>query len=103
MFLDYSDVCFAVILLTPDDVGRLKSEEGDELKYRARQNVILELGFFIGKLGRKNVCALYKGGVELPSDILGVLWTLLDDHGRWELDLAKEMKASGLNVDLNYL
>lgn len=101
-FEDYSDVGFAVVLLTPDDVGAVKEEAGD-LKPRARQNVIFELGFFIGKLGRQRVCALYKGDVEILSDFSGVLWTPLDEEGAWRLKLGKEMKAAGLNVDLNKL
>lgn len=66
-----SDVGYAFVLLTPDDVGG-KSKE--ELKSRARQNVVLELGYFMGKLGRERVCGLYKGSVEIPSDVLGVLY-----------------------------
>lgn len=96
----YSSVNFAVVLLTPDDVGapRDKSTEG---KARARQNVIFELGYFIGKLGRQQVCALYKEDVELPSDIYGVLYVPMDAAGAWRLMLAREMKQAGLPVDLN--
>ena len=75
----------------------------DNLKERARQNVIFELGFFIGMLGRHRVCALYKGGVELPSDLSGVLWIPMDTNGAWRLTLAREMKTAGLNIDLNKL
>ncbi|KKB60824.1 nucleotide-binding protein [Robbsia andropogonis] len=94
-----SDVGFAVVLLTPDDVGRSVKEE--EWKPRARQNVLLELGYFIGRLGRKHVCALKRGDVELPSDYVGVLWEKMDDGGGWKLSLARELKAAGLEVDLN--
>ncbi len=82
-FEDYSDVGFAIVLLTADDEGRKKQDEEheEELKPRARQNVIFELGFFIGRLRRKNVCPMYKEGVELPSDYKGVVYTLLDDSG----------------------
>jgi predicted nucleotide-binding protein len=97
-FEAHSDVGFAVVLLTPDDVGRTKD---GELRPRARQNVVLELGYFIGKLGRSHVCALKQGDIELPSDILGVLWESLDDHGGWQLKLAKELQAAGYEVDLN--
>jgi len=74
-FEDYGEVDYAIVLLTPDDVGALKAEyeEKGELQPRARQNVILELGFFLGKLGRKRVCALLKGNVEIPSDLSGIL------------------------------
>jgi len=95
-----SNIGFAVVLLTPDDVGAPK-EKPTDLRDRARQNVILELGYFCGELGRNRVCVLYKDNVEIPSDYLGVVYTPLDDAGGWRLKLAKEMKAAGLDVDLN--
>jgi predicted nucleotide-binding protein len=95
-----SDVDFAVILLTPDDVGNSSSSK-DDLNLRARQNVILELGYFIGKLGRDKVCALKKEDLELPSDFLGVVYTPIDANGGWKLLLAKELKAAGFPIDLN--
>jgi predicted nucleotide-binding protein len=99
-FEDYSNVGFAVVLMTPDDIGAL-SEEKAKLKPRARQNVILELGFFLGKLGRQRVCALYKQDVQIPSDYKGVLFIPMDASNGWQLSLAKEMKAVGIAVDLN--
>jgi predicted nucleotide-binding protein len=96
----YSDVDFAVILLTPDDIGADK-ERPSELKPRARQNVILELGFFLGRLGRKKVCPLYRGPMDLPSDYIGVGYILMDDAGAWKYELARELKAAGFNVDMN--
>jgi predicted nucleotide-binding protein len=95
-----SSVGFAAVLLTPDDVGATK-DNSNSLKPRARQNVILELGYFVAKLGRERVCALYRAGVELPSDYHGVAYVVLDDQGAWKLAFAREMKASGINVDLN--
>jgi len=104
---DYSDVDFAVVLLTPDDLGSAagayEAAGGEALVERARQNVIFEMGFFYGKLGRKNVCALLKGKTDRPTDISGVVYTQMDDHGGWHLKLAKEMKAAGLPVSLNDL
>lgn len=97
----HSSVGFAVVLLTPDDVGKLASEPKEKLSHRARQNVVLELGYFIAKLGRNRVCALLMEGVEKPSDYDGVLYTQVDDSGAWQLKLAKELKAAGLNIDLN--
>ncbi len=97
----YADVDFAVVLLTPDDVGGAGASAPDHLKSRARQNVILELGFFVGKLTRKHVCALYKGSLELPSDYLGVGFVALDDSGGWRLQLAKELRGAGFSVDMN--
>jgi predicted nucleotide-binding protein len=88
-----SDVGFAVVLLTPDDVGRATSDK--KLKPRARQNVVLELGYFFAKLGRARVCALYKG-VELPSDVVGVIYAPYDEHDGWRVKLANEIRAAGL-------
>ena len=93
-------VGFAVILLTPDDEGRLKEGRGD-LKPRARQNVVFELGYFIGKLGRGHVCALVKGEVEKPSDYDGVVYIPLDDSGGWEKSLIQELKSAGYDIDAN--
>lgn len=94
-------ISFAVVLLTGDDLGSTADSGEDDRHPRARQNVILELGFFLGKLSRSNVCALYEDGVEIPSDYSGVLFVPLDDTGGWRMLLAREMKAAGLPVDLN--
>lgn len=93
------EVRFAVVLLTPDDEGRLQGET--DLKHRARQNVIFELGYFAGFLGRSRVCALTKGDVEIPSDYDGVIYILLDDSGGWKLRLVKELKEAEFDVDAN--
>lgn len=99
-FEDHAKECaFAVVLLTPDDLGRAR--DGVE-KARARQNVIFELGYFMARLGRGRVCALHKGGLELPSDIQGVIWISFDD-GSWKLALAKEMRDAKMPIDLNLL
>lgn len=98
--IEYSDVAFAVVLLTGDDLGRLASESVSD-KPRARQNVILELGYFIGRLGRERVCALYEDGVELPSDYEGVVFVRIDPAGGWRFELARELRAAGIEVDLN--
>jgi len=98
-FEGFASVGFAVVLLTPDDVGR--SAQSKQLSPRPRQNVILELGFFCGALGRGRVCALVKGDLEIPSDYSGVVYVTLDDGGAWKPKLASEMKAAGLTVDLN--
>lgn len=92
----HGDVGFAVVLLTPDDVGSVK---GGASKPRARQNVLLELGYFVGRLGRPNVCALKRGDLEIPSDWQGVVHTELDDHGGWRTALAKELEAAGHEID----
>ena len=95
-FEEHAAVNFAVVLLTPDDIG---GPQGGSMQPRARQNVVLELGFFIGKLGRGRVCALRTGDLELPTDILGVVWTSLDNAGAWRVSLAKELEAAGYKID----
>jgi predicted nucleotide-binding protein len=95
-----ADVDFVVVLLTPDDAGGLNDGSG-KLNPRARQNVIFELGYFCGALGRSRVAALHKGGVELPSDYQGVVYIAMDDAAAWKLHLAREIRNAGLAVDLN--
>lgn len=104
-FTDYSDVFFALILLSPDDVAYPKDHPTKNAKLRARQNVIFELGFFIGKLGRNRVLILYQeeNNFEMPSNYSGVLYTPYDNSGRWQFDLVKELKACGYDVDSNKL
>lgn len=99
-FEDYADVSFAIILLTPDDIGA-SSGNPKNLLPRARQNVIFEMGYFIGALGRERVAALYKKDVEIPSDYQGVLFIQFDESGAWKLKLAKELKTAGMEIDLN--
>lgn len=94
-----SDVSFAIILLTPDDLGKKATDEG--LLPRARQNVVFELGYFIGKLSRGNVVALYDESVELPSDYHGIEYIRIDAEGAWKMKLAKEIKTSGISIDMN--
>ncbi|HEL5706984.1 TPA: nucleotide-binding protein [Clostridioides difficile] len=96
----YSNVGFGIVLYTPCDVGYAKGKE-TEKKARARQNVVFEHGYLIGKLGRNNVCALVKQSVETPNDISGIVYIPLDDNGGWQIPLAKEMKSSGYEVDFN--
>lgn len=94
-----SDVGFAVVLLTPDDEGKAKN--ADELEPRARQNVLLELGYFIGRLGREHVCALKRGKVEIPSDFAGVVWETMDTGNGWKQALGRELEAAGYDIDWN--
>jgi predicted nucleotide-binding protein len=93
-----SDVGFAVIILTPDDVGALK---GEELQPRARQNELLELGYFIGKLTRRRVCTLKVGELEIPSDWRGVVDEPYDAGRGWRQTLARELKAAEYEIDWN--
>jgi len=104
-FTKYANVSFAIVLLSPDDLAYSKGESPGQAKSRARQNVILELGFFLGRLGRERVLSLYREekNFEMPSDYSGVLFVPFDLAGRWQFDLIKELKASGYDVDANAL
>lgn len=100
----FSDVGFAVILLSPDDEGRLL-KGSIEPRPRARQNVVLELGYFIGKLGRNRTLAIYREttNFELPSDYHGVLYKPYDKAGKWEFEIVKELQAVGYTVTADKL
>ncbi len=84
---------YAISIMSPDDL----TKDG---KLRARQNVILEIGFFIGKLGKSHVRLLKKENVEIPSDLQGILYEEYDEKGSWKAKLLKEMAAVGLNIDI---
>lgn len=98
---------FAVVVLTADDYGAslLQYDEPGvadrALQYRARQNVVLELGFFYGHLGWENVFVLYRKApkvfpnFERPSDLEGAVFDEIDDHGRWRSTLASKLKEVG--------
>jgi len=95
-----AESAFAIILLTPDDMGySIRNPEIN--KPRARQNAILELGYFLGVLKEENVVVLVSGEVELPSDYHGVVYIHVDNN--WQIKLAQEMRAAGLEIDLNLL
>ncbi len=98
------EVGFAVVLLTPDDFARGPDEsEWPDEPNRSRQNVILELGYFMGRLGRSRVAALYRSGTELPSDIHGLAYVELDESGAWKYRLGEELRAAGYEIDMNRL
>ena len=93
------NVCFAIVIYTSCDLG--KDKNADDLKPRARQNVVFEHGFMCAHLGRERVCALLEDGVEQPGDLQGVIYKPLDATGAWKYQVADEMKAVGLDVDKN--
>ena len=95
-----TDVPFAIVLYTGCDEGRF-NDDNEPLKPRARQNVVFEHGYLNAKLGRNRVCALVEEGVEYPGDLSGVVYIPIDKNGKWKIKVAKEMKAVGLNVDIN--
>ena len=94
-----ADVGFAVIIASADDHGGPISST--DLRPRARQNVLFEAGFFFSALGRDRTAILYEEGVELPTDIAGVVY--IPNNEAWPLRLAKEIRAAGFPVDLNKL
>jgi predicted nucleotide-binding protein len=99
-----ADVQFAAILLSPDDMGYVKTASADHAQARPRQNVILELGYFVGKLTKERVFALKReGDLELPNDIAGLVYTPYDAAGHWRFELVRELKAAGYTVDANSL
>ena len=97
----HSNVGFGIVLYTPCDLG--KAKDHSELNFRARQNVIFEHGYLIGKLGRTNVCALVKDNVEKPNDISGVVYINYDSDSGWQSQVLKELKNSGYHIDANLL
>ena len=101
-FESNTNVDYTIVLLTPDDL-MIQNNENSEITYRARQNVIFELGYFLGKMGRKRFCILKKGKIEIPSDIYGLVYIDMDQSNGWKLSLAKELKNMEINIDLNRL
>lgn len=105
-FEKHSDVVYAFILLTSDDVGMTvaeyqKEETKRKIEFRARQNVIFEFGYFAAKLGRRNVCCVYKEGVTLPNDISGLLYKKVNDTiDSIGYEIIKELKAVGLKIEI---
>ncbi len=99
-----ADVNFAVVLATPDDEG-YRAGHPDERALRARQNVVLELGMLLSKLGRRRVAILLKQqeNMERPSDIQGLIYIPFKDNLEKEagLLLAKEMHAQGYQIDVS--
>lgn len=92
-----SEISYAIVLLTGDDEGKLAHSE-NPLQIRARQNVILELGYFVGKLGRRYVCSLCEQEVELPSDFFGVAVIEFDEKELWKKQLISEIKEVGFKI-----
>lgn len=95
-----SSVRFAIAIFTADDIGA-SVKTPHTLQPRARQNVVLEFGYFMGSLGRERVCALVEKGVEIPSDYSGVLYIPMDEVDHWKVLLAKELRSAGFNIDAN--
>jgi predicted nucleotide-binding protein len=103
-FEKHSDVGYAFILLTPDEIAYIKSDEDKsdnerKKEFRARPNVIFEFGYFVGKLGRSRVCCLYTGNVSLPSDVNGMIYkkftSSIEEAG---YSIIKDLKAAGYEI-----
>jgi predicted nucleotide-binding protein len=90
---------YAIVLGTADDVGRPMDEGNDQLRSRPRQNVVFELGFFFGALGRAKVALLHEESVERPSDTDGIIRIPIDSAGGWKMLIARELDAAGIGVD----
>ena len=101
-----AEASFGVVLATPDDEGH-RANRPDEKAYRARQNVVLELGMLLAKLGRQNVAILLKTqeNMERPSDIQGLIYVPYKDDIAKEagVSLAKTMAARGYQIDIKKL
>lgn len=95
----YSDVHVAIALFTQDDIGAAKEEKGNK-KYRARQNVVFEAGYFMGCLGRENIIMITDENVEIPGDLSGMVYSTKDN---WEFEMLKELNAAGMKIDMNKL
>jgi len=89
------EVKFAIVLLTPDNVGGVQPEK---LKFRADQNVILELGIFVGLFGRENVCGLCSSGLQLPEDYHGFEYIQIDKQNKWQKQIVKELRKAGFEI-----
>ena len=93
---EYADVRYAIVLYTPCDLG---GKDENHITPRVRQNVLFEHGFMVGRLGRKNVCAILKDSLEIPSDIDGIIYIPFNND--WKIKLMAELKAAGLQIDAN--
>lgn len=107
-FENYANAAsYAVVLLTGDDLGKAKGvpdnradADGPDrsLSARGRQNVVFEMGYFHGKLGRHRVAVINESGVEKPGDIDGIVYIGTDED--WKNKLGRELNAAGIHVDL---
>ena len=88
------DACYVIALLSPDD----ELANGSS---RARQNVIFEIGYFLGKLGKERVRLLKRGNIDIPSDLQGILYENYDTEGNWRMKILKEMKAFGVEINVD--
>lgn len=95
-----ADVGFGIVLYMADDKREQKLANNESLQPQARQNVLLEHGYLMGKFGRDKTSAIVENGVELPSDIRGLVYAEKDN---WKVDVAKDLKEAGYDIDFNKL
>ncbi len=104
--MDYREKSsFAVILLSPDDLAYKVGEDPATARYRTKQNVVFELGFFLGKLGKNRVVVIHKEAdkFETPLNFSDVLFVPFDNRDNWKFELVRELKAAGYKADANAL
>lgn len=94
------EASYAIIIATADDIGYAKDEGESKARDRARQNVMIELGYFMARLGRNKVALLVERGVEIPSDMGGFAFIQLDETEQWRQQVGKELKGQGFEVRL---
>ena len=104
-FANEEAISFATVLLSADDVAYAKDQGTSQARLRPRQQVVFELGFLVGKLGRDRVFVLYEEikDFELPTDFFEVIYTSYHKDGGWSLELVRQLKKSGFTVDANLL
>jgi len=93
-----AEVSYAIIVLTADDKGSRVRDT--RTRPRGRQNVIFEMGYFFGLIGRKNVSVLIRPGVEKPSDMDGIAYITYDDNGAWKTSLLRDLEHAGFDIRL---
>jgi predicted nucleotide-binding protein len=98
---DYADIAFAVVLLSPDDFGYAKNEAPTKQKLRPKQDVVFELGYLLGSLGKANVLVFFResANFEIPNNFEGIKFTAFDDRDSWKLALLRELSNCGFVVD----
>lgn len=100
-FLRNAEDCgFAIVLFSADDLCKLVNSKS-EFRYRVRQNVVLELGFFLCKIGRKNILILHEMDIDIeqPTDFSGIVYEGFDQNGAWKTKLTRELKSAGIYID----
>lgn len=99
----HTNVGYGIVIYTPCDKGGKADQNINEYKLRARQNVLFEHGYLLAKLGRNRVSAVIKQGIEIPSDISGLVYIEHDNNNGWKLAIAKDLAIAGYSIDISLL